>query len=333
MGVDNDWGRIKQTTEAVAGLALGYGLDNGVLEAYRFLANCYEKNDRIFLFGFSRGAYTVRVLAGFINCVGLLGKDSLNLSGYAFVAYKKISEGKGFKPVRLFEQAMKPRRPPIRFLGLWDTVSSIIIPRRDRFYIPSIRRLAYTERNPSVEIVRHALAIDEKRRMFRPFLWKEGDEYWGGPFNNNSAVSQDVRQAWFAGVHSDIGGGYDEEESGLSKICLKWMIDEAPDELQFVTQSVNQLVLGQKRAGSSVDYVKPDPAGKIHTSLNAAWWPLEWLPKRTKFREDPDRRSLAGFYLPGAERRQIPAGAIVHKSVLERMEKVTTYRPDNLPLT
>ena len=194
MGARNEWERIKQKTEQLAGLALGYGLDQNVLDAYRFLVTNYQKNDRIFLFGFSRGAYTVRVLAGFINTIGLMSQQQVHLSDYALVAYKQITEGDGFESVRLFEKVLRTKRPPIRFLGLWDTVSSIIVPRKDRFYIPSLRQLAYTSRNPSVETVRHAVAIDERRRMFRPYLWKELEEYWGGPFKSNEPTEQDVKQ-------------------------------------------------------------------------------------------------------------------------------------------
>jgi uncharacterized protein (DUF2235 family) len=331
MGADNEWARLKQGTEKVAGLAFGYGLDRFVLDAYDFLVQNYEEGDRIYLFGFSRGAYGVRVLAGFVNCIGLVDKHQSNLTGYAFVAYKKIIEGGNFGPVRIFEQALRPLRPPIRFLGLWDTVSSVIVPRRDRLYVPSLRQLAYTQRNPSVEIVRHALAIDERRRMFRPFMWKEGEMYCGGPFEGQSAVAQDVQQVWFAGVHSDVGGGYAEEESGLSKISLQWMLEEVPGELNVVTQSVNQIVLGEERKGSSYKYVEPDPAAKQHESLKGLWWGVEWLPKRTKYREDPDRKSLLGLYLPGAERRNIPQGATIHDSVRERMEALPDYRPKNVP--
>jgi len=205
------------------------------------------------------------------------------------------------------------------------------VPRRDRLYVPSLRQLAYTQRNPSVQTVRHALAIDERRRMFRPFMWREGEMYCGGPFEGQSAVPQDVRQVWFAGVHSDIGGGYAEEESGLSKITLKWMLDEVPDELKVVTQSVNQIVLGKARKGSSYQYVEPDSAAQRHESLKGAWWGVEWLPKRTKYREDPARKSFLGFYLPAAEKRRIPQGAEIHASVRERMDELQEYRPKNLP--
>lgn len=331
MGADNEWGRIKQSTEQVAGLAFGYGLDRNVLAAYEFLANNYKKGDQIYLFGFSRGAYVVRVLAGFINTIGLLNVYQLHLRGYAYVAYKKVVEGGGFKPVRVFEQALRPARPPIRFLGLWDTVSTVIVPRKDRLYMPSLRQLAYTESNPSIQTVRHALAIDERRRMYRPYLWKEGQKFYGGPFDNKSTVDQDIKQVWFAGCHSDVGGGHDEKECGLSKICLEWMIDESPKGLKFVTQSVNQIVCGVDREGSPHRYTPPDPGCTLHTSLKGAWWCIEWLPKHVKHQQDSARGSFLGFYLPAGEARTIPDDAEIHETVQERIDSVPNYRPQNLP--
>ncbi len=332
LGYQNDWNRFKQHTEKLAGLALGYGLDRNVLDAYCFLVQHYNENDRIFLFGFSRGAYTVRVIAGFINTVGLLRPEQINLAGYALIAYKQISVQEDFSSTRIFERTLRPRRPPIRFLGLWDTVSSIIVPRKDRAYIPSFHQLAYTARNPSVETVRHALAIDEKRRMFRPYFWQEKGVYWGGPFPSNNAVDQDIKQVWFPGVHSDIGGGYEEDESSLAKLALKWMIEESPTELGFVTQNVNQIALGKKRANSKLEYSKPSHKGKLHVSLKNGWQILEWIPKRKKFLVWPHRRSFLGFYLPQAEPRFISEEATLHVSVLDRKDDTEIqYDPDNLP--
>jgi uncharacterized protein (DUF2235 family) len=331
LGADSEWGRIKQGAEQVAGLALGAGLDRNVLSAYEFIVNHYKDGDSLYLFGFSRGAYIVRVLAGFINSVGLLRTTEVNLAGYAFVGYKKIVENAGFEAVRLITQALRTERPPIRFLGLWDTVSSIIVPRRDRMYLPSMRQLAYTATNPSIESVRHAVAIDERRRMFRAYLWQEEQQYFGGPFDNGTAVAQDVKQVWFPGVHADIGGGYAEAESGLSKLTLEWMIDESPDGLKFSTQSVNQIVKGRKRQGSTHRYAAPDPLATMHESLDGGWHIPEWLPKRTKHREDPGRNSFLGIYLPRGEPRGIPADSSIHRSVEIRMNADPSYRPPNLP--
>lgn len=333
LGQRKTWGRIRQNVRGVLGLATGYGLDDDVLAAYRFLATQYEEGDRIFLFGFSRGAYSVRVLAGFIYLLGLLRPDQLNYAGYALAAYKRAAmDGEDLSAAWHFRQIVGGRTVPIRFLGVWDTVASIIVPRPDRFYIPSFETLPYTVQNPSVEVFRQAIAIDEFRRMFRLRRWKDVQDYKPNRFATTQPSKQDIRQVWFAGCHADIGGGYPEAESGLSKYPLRWMIQQARAQgLKCNTAMINHLVEGKPRKGSTHVYAKPDPAAMLHVSMTGAWRVLEWLPKREKRREWPGRRSRFGFYLPRAEPRLIPEGARLHASVLERKDLLPAYRPENLP--
>ncbi len=329
VGASEDWVRWKSNTERVLGLATGYGLDDNVLNAYRFILREYKRGDELYFFGFSRGAYTVRVLAGFINALGLLHSDQQHLLSYAFNAYKQISEDGQFAHVRQFERILRPHRPAIRFLGLWDTVSTILVPRKDRFYLPARRQLAFTERNPSVQQVRHALAIDERWRMFRPYLWKQEQEYWGCPFppkGDAKAEQQDVQQLWFPGVHSDIGGGYSEAESGLAKLSLQWMVDEVGEQLEFSQRAVNQHVLGNGK-----ELAAPDALAPMHNSMNRAWSALEYLPKARKHREDEPRRSVLGMYLPASEPRKLPANAALHPSVQQRISECSDYKPGNVP--
>ncbi len=313
-GSTEDWARWKANTERVLGLLTGYGLDNNVLDAYRFLLHEYRKGDDIVLFGYSRGAYTVRVLAGFINAVGLLHPDQQHLTEYAFAAYKQISEEGGFSQVRRFERILRPRRPSIRLLGLWDTVSSILVPRKDRFYLPARRQLAYTERNPSVQQVLHALALDERRRMFRPYLWREDQPYWGGPFNNGDEQAQLIQQLWFPGVHSDVGGGRSDADSGLAKLSLQWMLEQTGDLLELNQRLLKRLVLGEHP-----DYSAPNPLAPIHDSLSSAWKTLEYLPSLR----------LRGA-LPRGKPRELPEGAELHPSVKLRAQHDPSYRPSNI---
>src|SRR6185503_17860542 len=155
------------------------------------------------------------------------------------------------------------------------------------------------------------IAIDERRRMFRLNKWTEPQTFKSNPFNAKNWKPQDIRQVWFAGVHSDIGGGYPETESGLSKFPLLWMINQAKAAgLKTSTAMVNHLVLGTERKNSIRTYVPPDPAGPIHRSLKSFWWILEVLPKRTKWREWPRRPSFLGLYLPLGEPRLIPEGRV-----------------------
>lgn len=221
------WSRLKADALGFLGLVTGYGLDANVLDAYRFLVDNYEDGDCIYLFGFSRGAYTIRVLAGFLRLIGLLDRPQINLCAYALTAYKRAAEKNDFEIAWRFERVASTRRVPIKFMGVWDTVSSVIVPRPDRLYIPSLEELPYTRTNSHVEIFRQAIAIDERRRMFRINRWAEPQEYKPNPFDAEGSTPQDIKQVWFAGVHADIGGGYPETESGLAKYSLQWMIDEA----------------------------------------------------------------------------------------------------------
>jgi len=333
LGSLNAWARYRQKAKEVFGLATGYGLDDNILDAYRFLVDHHRPDDRIYLFGFSRGAYTVRVLAGFLQLVGLVQPAQRNLARYALTAYKQAAGRSDFTIAWRFEEVLSTRRVPIRFIGVWDTVSSVIVPRPDRLYVaPSLQTLPYTATNPMVEAFRQAIAIDERRRMFRLNRWQQPQTYKPNPFDEASARPQDIRQVWFAGVHADVGGGYPEDESGLAKFPLMWMLDEAKAQgLRVRTEMYKRLVLGAPRKGSSRSYAKPDATARAHDSMTGFWPLLEWLPKPVKWREWPARRSRLGFYLPRSEPRPIPDDALIHGSVKERLEKRKDYRPPNLP--
>jgi uncharacterized protein (DUF2235 family) len=148
-------------------------------------------------------------------------------------------------------------------------------------------------------------------------------------------VPQDILQVWFAGVHSDVGGGYPEAESGDSKYPLLWMMAEAEKAgLNFNPASIKQLAWGIQRKNSPFSYVAPAYTGKtgvLHDSMTAGWRLLEFLPKRATYKEWPDRTVVLGFYIPNSEPRVIPEGAHVHESVLKRMASEADYRPVNLP--
>jgi uncharacterized protein (DUF2235 family) len=180
--------------------------------------------------------------------------------------------------------------------------------------------------------LRQAIAIDERRRMFRIDRWVEPQEYKPNPFNAERVRPQDIKQVWFAGVHADIGGGYPETATGPAQYPLGWLIDEAVlHGLQINRTMYNHLVLGQGRQGGSRTYAQPSVTAKLHNSMNWAWLLLEGLPKRAKWRDWPKQHSLLGWYLPWCEPRRINDGARVHHSVFERVDADATYRPPNLP--
>ncbi len=334
-GAENSASYYYRKATEVWGLATGWGLDTNVKEAYRFLIKHYDHGDskqkippdKIYIFGFSRGAYTARVLAGFIHAVGLMHPDNLNLLDYAYRAYKNIGENADdtFGEVRLFERILRPVRPTIEFLGLFDTVGSVIESGR---FGPRLRSHAFTSTNPSVKSVRHAVALDERRTMFQPQLWPAGNTFRPHRFQAKGEVKQDVKEVWFVGSHGDVGGGYPEEKSAIAKFPLHWMITEAKAaKLRLTTRTVNTLVLGK----NDEKYVAPDANAPMNKSMRSIWPVLEFIP-RLKRKHIPTRRmNIAGLYIPFFEERYVPEGAIIHTSVVEHNEGPNAVARGNMP--
>lgn len=328
IGLVSEWGRLGQGLQSVLGLATGWGLDRNILQAYRFLSEHWREGDCVFLFGFSRGAYTVRALAGLIHMIGLLRPEQLNLCDYALTAYKRASSEDDLGIVWRFARVIGARPIAIDFLGVWDTVASVLLPRRDRFFIPSMSFLPYTKQNPSVRVFRHAAAIDERRRMFRLYGWKDGQSFM--PSSGN-AQFQDAKTVWFAGVHADIGGGYPEAESQPAKYPLIWMVEEARQFGLAIDDALfRHLASGDPLASGTKNYVAPDPLAPLHESMRGPWSLLEWLPKNLKWRRYLGKTPRRGWYLPRAEPRMIEDDGLLHESVIAR-ESSTDYRPINLP--
>src|SRR5580704_13751632 len=204
--------KLRAAISVVAGLAIGAGILENVSDAYRYLMNVYEQGDNVYLFGFSRGAYTARAIAGVLHMFGLLCPGNEGLIPYVVRMYAKRTrkaDGKThtFAVASGFKATFCRSCPP-HMVGLWDTVSSV-------GWIWDPLKLPYTARNPDMAHGRHAISIDERRCYFR-------NNMWGEPF-----PGQDIKQVWFTGVHSDIGGSYSSSESGLSQITLQWMLCEA----------------------------------------------------------------------------------------------------------
>jgi uncharacterized protein (DUF2235 family) len=259
----------------LAGLAFGYGLNEDIAHAYSFLCKNFQPMDRLYLFGFSRGAYTARALASTLHMYGLVPSDNERLVPYvvrmiwAIHSLQRRSKAIAVPDPRIaeyFELAKEFRTTFSRecaphFVGVWDTVSSV-------GWFSNPLSLPYTASNPDIAIGRHAVAIDERRAFFRSNLWRpSSDPATTGP--------TDLKQVWFPGVHCDVGGGYPEPESGLSKFALKWMLDEARVAGILLDEKKVSLVLGECGKG----YAAPDPDGCLHKSLNSYWKPIEFVPK------------------------------------------------------
>jgi len=324
---DNPFAGFGTSIKRALGLVTGHGLDQNVLEAYKFLMDNFEPGDKLFFFGSSRGAYTVRVLAGFILMVGIMRPQQWNLIGYAFVAYKKAkhSNSHAFH----FNRVLETHRPVINFIGCWDTVGTLLVPRADRLGIPALEELSYTCENKSVACFRQALAIDEQRTMYEPLHWKIGQKHTKSPYLPiEKGEEQDFKEMWFAGSHGDIGGGAPEHKSCLSKIPLKWMVDEAVEKGLIIREPLyKRLVLGLNPKNPHIVYSKPNPCAAVTKSMTLGWHFAEYLPLRPLFL----RKGMAsGVVSPGGRQRFISNHAHLHESVIERLDSMSDYRPKNL---
>jgi uncharacterized protein (DUF2235 family) len=228
------------------GQSFGYGLRENIEDAYGYLMNRFKPGDKLFMFGFSRGAFTVRCLAGMLHKVGLLEKGSNNLIRYASALYNtrgNESIAKGFKATYCHE--CKPH-----FIGVWDTVGSLGLWYGKAFFDARL--------NPDVANAYHAISIDEKRKKFPVSLWDE----------NHIAPNQNVEQVWFAGVHSNVGGWY--AERGLSNITLIWMLENAQK-------------CGLRLRDGWKERIHPNPLDKLHNSRTGLW--RMWRPAMRKIPE------------------------------------------------
>lgn len=307
---------IGRTVTKILGLAIGFGLENDVRDAYIYLMRNFEQGDRVFLFGFSRGAYTVRAVASVLRMYGLMRPDHEPLVPYAIRMLTSVSNnrkdqeqraGQAFELANEFKATFCSADCKPHFVGVWDTVSSV-------GWIENPLKLPFSANNPDINVGRHAVAIDEKRAFFRTNLWRPSGAA-SGP--------RDMKQVWFPGVHCDVGGGYAESECGLSKIALEWMLCEARLEGLLVDPQKVADVLGK---GGDGKYVPPDPTADMHKSLTWKWWPAEFVPKRHyDYAKKQWGRRMSLF-----RRRTIPDGATVHESALKRGDDYRRRLPANV---
>ena len=308
MGSRNALTGMAQWWTRILGLAFGYGISDNVADAYQFLMQEFGPDDHVYVFGFSRGAYTARALCGLLHIVGLLTEGNEALIPYAIrmVKRKRIDFEVAADFKKTFSRDCKPH-----FVGAWDTVSSV-------GWVYDAVRFPFTRatKNPDLNIVRHAISIDERRAFFR-------QNSFGDPHDPH----QDVTEVWFAGVHSDVGGSYPESKSQLSKIALRWMLGEAERAGLRVDPQRKADILGGKPP-----YVAPDPLTKNqHESLRGWWWIAELWPKLTH------RQTAPGVWHEAirvnlGRRRFIAPDSLVHESVEQRLASATPpYKPTNLP--
>jgi uncharacterized protein (DUF2235 family) len=269
-------------------LCFGEGVSEALLALYSTLVAQYEDGDRIFLFGFSRGAFTVRALAGLVHICGLSRREHAGRATEAVRLYEDAEariiadrRQRGLdpkfpddetdhtlddRPSAAFKAAYS-HTPTIDFLGLWDTVKAYgwLTPRS----FPALRH------NTSVKVVRHAPALDERRALFQMTGWADGHP--------------DTKEVWFAGDHSDVGGGHEDGNSPLADASLRWMLGEAGKAGLLIEDSKkNRETIGEIAAGAA----KASSASPKSLWIRRGFIVLDCLPRRELFNAcyPPDRK-------------------------------------------
>lgn len=301
--------------EHVRGGMFGFGLSRNVRSCYRFVVDNYEPGDRLYFLGFSRGAYTARSTVGLIRNCGVLRAEHRDRIDEAYSLYRdRDTERTGPESLeaRLFRRMYSHEDAPIHFLGVWDTVGSLGVPI-DGLPIPQIisRHWTFhdTDLSSHVASAYQALAIDEQRRPFTPTLWTRQDH----------ADGQLLEQVWFAGAHSDVGGGYPEPE--LAEIPLLWMVDRA--RARGLAFEPDHFVVMQRLPADDVrrtlaQRVAPDALGRQHDSFTLKY---RLLGRRRRRLGTENAQSVAssavervgadGSYRPAGLRQFLGAGGRV----------------------
>jgi len=329
---------------AIVGGAFGWGLKRNVLDLYTFICRNYEANDQICAFGFSRGAFTVRLLAGLVAEQGLVENTSeSDLKTYARDAYRqfrrKFKQTGGLVEllrnirdglITLWRRITRNRTyaeqreahpnhmPNVEFLGVWDTVAAYGMPIAEitRGIDDWIWPLSMPNYQLSDKVMRarHALALDDERDTFHPLIWDESNE-----------TTNRIQQVWFAGMHSDVGGGYPDDS--LAYVTLDWMLNEAatPDprsqfQLRFQTNAVAEI----KRIMNA--------NGALHDSRRGVGAYYRYQPRKLSARLNPPDRTTMLMQDPDPETRPFLKTVKIHDSVFRRIQDCTDcYAPVVLP--
>ena len=294
----------------VLGMAFGYGIRKNIEDGYEYLMNKYEPDDRIYIFGFSRGAYTARALAGMVCKFGILHKDRVNLIPYVTKMH--------FNKMRFRTQKAKDKREEViagfrtlfchqdcvpYFIGVWDTVGALGPNLSKRFHNNVL--------NENIKYGYHAISVDEKRWTYKVRCWDE----------RNKQDEQTIEQVWFPGGHSDIGGGCRNDERELSDIAFAWMMDKAND-------------CGLRLRPNWTGNLRQDYRAKMHNSWKV-WlmyivasirripdgarvlWPIHWLyPAALKATPSASRTN-----------DELEVQPRIHQSVIDRMQTDKDYHP------
>ncbi|KAI9790123.1 MAG: hypothetical protein M1835_001178 [Candelina submexicana] len=335
--------RISQTVDE----GVGTSFDQHVIAGYRFIMRYYDDDDKIFMFGFSRGAFTARFLARMISTVGLLSKGNEEMVPFAYKSYQDYETGTGNKTAKehwIFMQNFKKTfcraKAKVHFLGLFDTVRSVStfdVPFATKTYLAPVLRTA--------DHVRHAVSIDERRLKFKPALLAQDEK-------RADYMKEDIKEVWFPGNHGDVGGGWraSGDKHGvndandpvqLSDISLAWMIRELQDlEPGNPSHSISwndnvKVFLKNFDSKEQQAYTAP-----MHNVLKLGggsslvkvifWNIMEYIPifKRLELMANDKWKSV--YFPPNmGDTRDLPSSAVLHPSVMKRIEAAKKEATEN----
>ena len=330
------------------GLGFGYGTERNITRLYSELAEHYDPGDHVYIFGFSRGAFTARALAGLIYRCGLVKRclrDKDKIEEEAYELYRKhFEQAKSSGELRWKKEEVRKFQEKyshpcnIRFLGIFDTVKSV------GYFSP--RNLPHTRHNPIVQTVRHALSLHERRSFYAPTTWGGLDAdtrpaiyapaCWGSDGCNGLPPirRQDVKEVWFAGDHSDVGGGYPLKPSSPADVSLRWMLEEARAHGLIISHEVEKEL--NELATTIIKWHLHDKLTQRGTwkdwAQRISWRGVDHCPRRDLENEPPPPRKVWRFR-PAGQRdigASLRGGRIaVHSTALSCYESSDSKKYQN----
>jgi uncharacterized protein (DUF2235 family) len=289
--------------DRIRGGAVGLGLSRHVRECYRFLVENYQPEDELYFFGFSRGAFTARSLAGLVGNAGILRPEHVGRIDDAYRLYRHRGDRRKPNGIesKIFRRMYSHDNVDVHFIGVWDTVGALGIPGLRGPFAKRLWGFHNTTLGPHVRFAYHALAIDERRGLFKPTLWEK---------KRDAPDRQTLQQVWFAGVHSDVGGGY--PDPSLSEIPLVWMTERAREcGLAFRPDYLTVTENPPEKLRTLATQIAPNPLGELHDSRKLLF---RWLP---------------GWRRPLLDKKSVAASAAA-SSARQRLDEMPEYAAPNL---